>query len=324
MTKIYFKKIRAVFAALLLLPFFSLAQINLLQTTNNAVVANTVPSCVANPATYANSYARLYNLTALGYSSFAVTKISFAVQGFGLGTATNFPVSVEVYSSTGGAVTNNLTKIGEETVNITAAMIGTIVEVPLATPALVSSPEMLIVVSAPTGVPTDTFFYLGGNSNGQTAAGYIKASNCGVNDYTSFAAIGSQNAHIVLFPTGNATTLCPTGDITLSTQAEVDQFKIDYPNCTQITGNLIVAANSGTTNITDLTPLENLTSVSGLMVIDNNQNLTSLNGLNNLTTVGGLLIIANNATLTNINGLSSLTSIGSHITIESNASLAIV
>ncbi len=207
MKKFYFTKTKNALATLMLLPFFSFAQINLLQTTNNIVAANGVQACGANNVTNANSFARLYNLTSLGYSSFAVTKVSFAVQGFQLGTATTFPVNVEVYSSTGGAVTNNLTLRGSATVNITASMVGTVVEVPLAAPVSVSSPEMLIVVSAPNGGPTSTGFYLGGNSNGQTATGYIKASACGANDYMTFAAIGNANAHIVLFPTGNATTL---------------------------------------------------------------------------------------------------------------------
>lgn len=191
----------------MLLPFFSFAQISLLQTTNNVVTPNIVQACGSGSVTSANSFARLYNLTSLGYSSFQVTKVSFAVQGFQLGTATNFPVNVEVYSSSGGAVTDNLTYKGGGTINITTAMVGTVVEVPLATPVSVSSPEMLIVVSAPNGQPTSTGFYLGGNSNGQTATGYIKASTCGANDFTAFSAIGNFNAHIVLFPTGNATTL---------------------------------------------------------------------------------------------------------------------
>lgn len=207
MKKFYFRKTKAALATFMLLPFFSFAQINLLQTTNNVVAANGVQACGASNVTNANSFARLYNLASLGYSSFAVTKISFAVQGFQLGTATTFPVSVEVYSSTGGAVTNNLTLKGSATVNITASMVGTVVEVPLANPVSVSSTEMLIAVSAPNGQTTSTGFYLGGNSNGQTSPGYIKASACGANDYMTFAAIGNSNAHIVLFPTGNATTL---------------------------------------------------------------------------------------------------------------------
>lgn len=171
MKKFYFRKTKAALATLMLLPFFSFAQINLLQTTNNTVVLSTgVLNCNTGGTTgytSPNSYARLYNLTALGYSSFAVTKVSFAVQQFFLGNAANFPVSVQVYSSTGGAVTNNLTLKGSATVNLTTAMIGTVVEVPLTTPATVSSAEMLIVVSAPDGVSTSSGFYIGGKTDKQ-------------------------------------------------------------------------------------------------------------------------------------------------------------
>ena len=206
MIKIYLRKTKAALATLMLLPFFSFAQINLLQTTNNVVAAGVVLACGSTPGlTSANSFARLYNLTALGYSSFQVTKVSFAVQGFQLGTAATFPVNVEVYSSTGGTASSSLTLRGSATINITAAMVGTIVEVPLSTPVTVSSAGMLVAVSAPNGQPTSTGFYLGGNSNGQTAPGYIKAINCGVSEYATFASIGNSNAHIVLFPTGNAT-----------------------------------------------------------------------------------------------------------------------
>lgn len=208
MIKIYLRKTKAALATLMLLPFFSFAQINLLQTTNNVVAAGVVQACGSTPGvTFANSFARLYNLTALGYSSFQVTKISFAVQGFQLGTAATFPVNVEVYSSTGGTASSSLTLRGSATINITTAMVGTVVEVPLSTPVTVSSAGMLIAVSAPSGQPTSTGFYLGGNSNGQTASGYIKASTCGLSEYGTFASIGNTNAHIVLFPTGNPTFL---------------------------------------------------------------------------------------------------------------------
>lgn len=210
MINLYFKKAKALLTSLMLLPFFSFAQINLLQTTNNAIVPNLVFACSTGGTTgytEASSYARLYNLTALGYSSFQVTKVSFVVQQFIQGSS-NYPVDVEVYSSTGGAVTNNLTLEGTATVNITPAMEGTLVEVPLATPVSVSSPEMLIAVSVPNGVPTSTGFYIGGNSNGQTTPAYLKTgAACGINDYTSFSALGGSNMHVVLFPTGTATKL---------------------------------------------------------------------------------------------------------------------
>src|SRR5690606_5393100 len=52
---------------------------------------------------------------------------------------------------------------------------------------------------------------------------------------------------------------CPAGNVTLTSQAEIDDFATDYPNCTEVSGNLIIQGD----NITDLTPLSNLTSVGG-------------------------------------------------------------
>lgn len=207
MIKIYLRKTKAALATLMLLPFFSFAQINLLQTTNNVITTATLSCGPGNNITSQNDFARLYNLTALGYSKFQVTKVSFAVHGFQLGTASNFPVSVKVYASTGGTSDANLTLKGQASINITAAMVGTVVEVPLTTPTEVTSPAMLIVVSAPHGISTSSGFFPGGNSNGQTAPGYVKAADCGATNFTSYNAVGAANQHLILFPTGNPTFL---------------------------------------------------------------------------------------------------------------------
>ena len=193
MKKFYFTKTKTALATLMLLPFFSFAQINLLQTTNNVITTATLSCGPGNNITSQNDFARLYNLTALGYSKFQVTKVSFAVHGFQLGTASNFPVSVKVYASTGGTSDANLTLKGQASINITAAMVGTVVEVPLTTPTEVTSPAMLIVVSAPHGISTSSGFFPGGNSNGQTAPGYVKAAGCGATNFTSYNDVGAAN-----------------------------------------------------------------------------------------------------------------------------------
>src|SRR5690606_19456474 len=108
---------------------------------------------------------------------------------------------------------------------------------------------------------------------------------------------------LFLFSTGKGQ--CPPGGITFSSQAEIDAFATNYPNCTE-TGYLSI---SGST-ITDLSPLSNLTSIGGYLNIYNNSNLTNLDGLSNLTSIGGFLDIYNNSNLTNLDGLSNLTSVG--------------
>lgn len=134
---------------------------------------------------------------------------------------------------------------------------------------------------------------------------------------------------------------CPTGDVTLSSQAQVDQFKIDYPNCTKINGYLGIhgsVANlnglsnittitgsldiSNTTALTDISGLSNLTSVGQDFQIAKTKSLTLLNGLGNLKTIAGFFLVNENALLQNLNGLSSLVSVGQDIDIEDNTVLS--
>lgn len=322
------------------------AQIDLVQTTNNDVSVN-VFACqlqTMTNVTYDNDYARLYNLTELGYGKFEVTKVSFGVGAFYLGTAINYPLSVKVYASSGGLVEANWTLVGQQSINITSSMVGTVVEVPLTTPAVVTTSEMVIVLSTPDGQATSSGFYAGANTSGQTAQAHIKASDCGVNQFTDFTTVGFSNTCMVLFPTGNPTAICPPGDVYIGSQAEADQFLIDYPNCTEINGSLLFQVNSGSSDLVDLTPFSNITSVLGSLQFNNNQELESIAGLENLTsvgtsinlhnngiqnidplngieTLGGLIYIANNPALVNLNGFASLTEIGGYIYINNNSAL---
>lgn len=95
---------------------------------------------------------------------------------------------------------------------------------------------------------------------------------------------------------------CPTFEdyIQFNSQAEVNQFLIDYPNCTSIEGRLIIGSNN-TSDITDLNPLQNLISTQGLLI--QSTSLTNLEGLENLTSNNGELAIRYNNNLTDLSAL---------------------
>lgn len=109
-------------------------------------------------------------------------------------------------------------------------------------------------------------------------------------------------------------------DVELTSQAEVDAF-----DCTWV-GNLTIGAPGNEDDITDLSPLADLTTVVEFLRIRNNDLLTSLEGLGALRYVGeatqgtGGLEIANNPALTTLAGLSSLYSVYG-LRIEGNESL---
>lgn len=91
------------------------------------------------------------------------------------------------------------------------------------------------------------------------------------------------------------------GDVFLTSQAEVNAF-----NCTEITGMLSISGS----DITDLSPLQNLTKV-GQLSIEGNTSLTNVDGLSGLQFISTYgfpysISIENNTALKNLDGLSGL------------------
>src|SRR5690606_3533074 len=94
-------------------------------------------------------------------------------------------------------------------------------------------------------------------------------------------------------------TICPSGDITLYSQQDVDNFGAMYPDCTEIEGYLDIGYwYNGSNNITDISALSNLVSVGGLGIYYTQ--LTNLNDLSLLTSTG-FLYIENNNQIINLN-----------------------
>lgn len=92
---------------------------------------------------------------------------------------------------------------------------------------------------------------------------------------------------------------------------------VDLSGYNYVSGNLII---SGTTDIIDLTGLENLTRVGGFLKILSNDALTTLFGIHNITSIGDGLDIRLNNALTDLR-LDKLRSVGGDFYILQNYSL---
>lgn len=103
---------------------------------------------------------------------------------------------------------------------------------------------------------------------------------------------------------------CPEGDIQLKTQAEVDAFLMQYPNCAILRGHLKIGTLNENSDIHDLSKFQNLSAIVGGLSIYNSQ-LENLNGLQTLTQIAGDLIIENNSKLTDLSAFYNLFSINS-------------
>lgn len=109
---------------------------------------------------------------------------------------------------------------------------------------------------------------------------------------------------------------CLPGITQLTSQAQVDAFPSNYPGCTAILGSLYIVGS----NITNLSPLSQIISINGNLIIASNTNLTNLNGLQNLQSIGGAVNIVGNSMLPSLSPFNP-TSIGNNIQIGQNAIL---
>jgi len=115
----------------------------------------------------------------------------------------------------------------------------------------------------------------------------------------------------IIIPTSAFSQGCLSGGITFSTQAEIDAFQTNYPNCSEIQGNVTVEGS----DITNLNGMNALTSFGGDLYISNNDSLTDLTGLESITYIGSHVVVYGNDTLTSLTGLEGLTSIGGELDI---------
>ena len=109
---------------------------------------------------------------------------------------------------------------------------------------------------------------------------------------------------------------CIPDDITLSSQADIDNFQANHGSCDQMVQGLTIEGG----DILNLNGLSAITSIGGDLKIERNPALVNLDGLHALNRVGSLSI-SNNVALTNVAGLTALTSIDAWLHIRWNDEL---
>lgn len=110
---------------------------------------------------------------------------------------------------------------------------------------------------------------------------------------------------------------CPTV-ANFTSQAQINQFAIDYPDCTEL--NLVMEISGN--DIVDLSPFSNLESVLGMNIINNPQ-LVSLVGLESLEEFTSHLYLWENENLASLQGLNNVVSIFT-ISIIDSPSLEVI
>jgi hypothetical protein len=132
-------------------------------------------------------------------------------------------------------------------------------------------------------------------------------------------ATGCNNPPEVANACGISLPCLPYGDYYFLSQADIDNFQTNYPNCTELEGYVEISG----LDITSLNGLSVITSIGGGIEILGNDVLTNLTGLDNLTSIGGGLGIQYNAVLKSLTGLDNIdTSSISYLYVTDNYSLS--
>jgi hypothetical protein len=122
---------------------------------------------------------------------------------------------------------------------------------------------------------------------------------------------------MLLWIAGASAQSCLPGYLYWTTQAEIDSFSINHPNCTEIEGNLMIKGS----DISNLDGLSALSSIGGYLRISENPMLTDLSGLENLLSVGEEIRLYDNPLLNSVSVLSNLNTTGNDLAIYHNTSL---
>lgn len=119
----------------------------------------------------------------------------------------------------------------------------------------------------------------------------------------------------VLLYTDNFSQSCLPEGIAFTSQAQIDSFQINYPNCTEIEGDVLIDDNVNT-NIYNLNGLGVLNSIGGSLTIEYNSHLKDLTGLAGIGSIGGDLRLSQNHSVVNLIGFESLISVGGTVNIS--------
>lgn len=173
-------------------------------TQNSDTTTITTPLSVACPGDN-DSYLRLFDLDGeFGVTGpYTVESIDFGIESFA--TLPNLDITVNVYSIASGSAFEyaNLTLLGTNTINFAAATAGTIVNFPVTGTIMDPAADDLVVeIFAPDSDAGGTWF-IGSNSNGQTADGFLSSAVCGAPEPTSIAALGFPTMHFIMVVNGD-------------------------------------------------------------------------------------------------------------------------
>jgi hypothetical protein len=175
-------------------------------TNTTTITAGLSVACATGGRHTDNSYWRSFTPSTFGQTgTFFVSGVRIGVETSTV-TGASQPITVRIYTNTGGAFPAG-TRTLIATAN-TTVIAGTLFfrDISVAAPGQPVATEIVVEIFTPDGTTAGHGFFIGSNSLGQAAPGYISAAPCGITTPTTLAAVGFPNTHILIGLTGGPTT----------------------------------------------------------------------------------------------------------------------
>jgi hypothetical protein len=208
MKKLFISSAFLVVALFSTLPTFALVQLT--QTSSQTPIYGTGISCGASFVNTANQYMRVYDLATHGITTgFTVTKVEFGIEEcVGPNGSGQQPVMIKIYTLSGPLAYGNMTLKSSTPVTVFDGQSLT-TQLFNIVPTFIPAGSVMVVeysVQDNLGMFGNGRYYPGANGLGQTGPSYFAASDCGIPNPLSYAAIGFPDSHLIINAYGEITT----------------------------------------------------------------------------------------------------------------------
>jgi hypothetical protein len=211
------------------------------QSTNQAIVTNSVACSDPGVGTLENHYWRAFDMnTFTGGQAYDITSIEFGIEQALSLFGTDQPLTVNLYANHGSPFpggdwqSNLLASSGEIRI---PNQENTIFNVPLTATVPAGTLELVMEVLSPDQTAEHNFFIIGSNPDAETGPSYLSAPDCGNPEPVATRCIGFPDMHYVFNVNGNcaggAGTPTPTPAATPHCPPTVITGSIDNSDPTQ-------------------------------------------------------------------------------------------
>lgn len=273
------------------------------QSLSQSILGGNSVSCNAGGLHTNNSYMRVFDLPALGYTNdFYINSVDVGIEQ-ALGAGGSQPATVNLYSLAGPLTFANLTLLATEAVTVADQTLS-VLNIPLTSQLTVPAGTVLVVeFFTPDGQGAGHSLFVGSNNLGQTGDSYLAAADCGIAQPTATSVIGFPDMHWVLnvnagtlteqtaglgsgadFPVGTTTETYQSTDVygnvaTCSFDVEVEDVEVPTIDCGSdpIVCDIYASTNVPVT-LADVTTSTSTLTVSGAGISINDLNVLGLQG----------------------------------------------